>query len=598
MKTKVILLGLLVAGLSWPLLATVYVNASASGANNGTSWTNAYTNLTSAIGTAGAEIHVASGTYVAPATNSGFILANNITLLGGYNSANPSDAVRDPAAYVTNLSGDVNSDDTFADLTADPCALATACTTGNHKDNARILNMNTKTGIVIDGFTLKEGFDRNGSAAAALCAGTGAFTFNNCLFTQNYASNNAGCIYGDYGIFIVTNCRFIQNSTYNRGAAIYVYGSDGATGPLSAVTVSNCLFQNNANLNDSGSIYVRGHANTTVTDSCFEHCWCICYNGNSGGIHYICFDQNGTTLGLTPTLTVTNCSFNNCKGTSEGSAVFFQTFKQVSNAVGTANLTNCLVTNTSSFADNGSNVAVDIANSYTEGYTPVHDVITMNLLNCTITNNTASAHGQGAVGCSNNFPVADTQSHTTLTLKNTIVWGTTGGTNAQIFLDTTAPGFDTHVTFTADYCCVDNSDPNDYLYGATSPTTNVLTRLNGAAVVPAPNPQFDAGYFLGATSSCRSNGNNVYVTGVPTDLSGRPRINGAGTVDMGCYAYYLPADIDGNNKVNLVDFELLAAAWLDAGCSVLDKWCGNADTNHGGTVDMADLSNLTSEWLQ
>jgi len=44
---------------------TIYVNHLASGANNGTSWTNAFTDLQSALANAcsGAQIWVAAGTY-------------------------------------------------------------------------------------------------------------------------------------------------------------------------------------------------------------------------------------------------------------------------------------------------------------------------------------------------------------------------------------------------------------------------------------------------------------------------------------------------------------------------------------------------------
>ena len=80
----------LVLASSVPANAVIkYVDAAASGANNGTSWTNAYTDLQIALGTAVAldEIWVAAGTYK-PTTGisrtASFWLAGGVTVYGGF----------------------------------------------------------------------------------------------------------------------------------------------------------------------------------------------------------------------------------------------------------------------------------------------------------------------------------------------------------------------------------------------------------------------------------------------------------------------------------------------------------------------------------
>lgn len=58
----------------------LYVKSNASGANNGTSWADAYTNLQSALSivSSGDEIWVAAGTY------SSITLKNGVSVYGGF----------------------------------------------------------------------------------------------------------------------------------------------------------------------------------------------------------------------------------------------------------------------------------------------------------------------------------------------------------------------------------------------------------------------------------------------------------------------------------------------------------------------------------
>jgi len=105
---------------------TIFVDHSATGANNGGSWPNAYTTLTAGLNhsglTAGDVIQVADGTYK-PTTGTSrfatFSLVDGVVVLGGWEGASNPSAPRNPVANVTILSGDINSiRDSYQFLTA------------------------------------------------------------------------------------------------------------------------------------------------------------------------------------------------------------------------------------------------------------------------------------------------------------------------------------------------------------------------------------------------------------------------------------------------------------------------------------------------
>ncbi len=80
-----------------------YVKWNASGTNSGTSWTNAYTDLKSALGAPPCtEIWAAAGTYT-PGTlrTDTFQLKNGVALYGGFIGTEEARTQRNPAANVT-----------------------------------------------------------------------------------------------------------------------------------------------------------------------------------------------------------------------------------------------------------------------------------------------------------------------------------------------------------------------------------------------------------------------------------------------------------------------------------------------------------------
>jgi len=268
-----------------------YVDFDATGANNGSSWANAYKYLQDALVTAssGDEIWVAQGIYkpdqgasVTPGDRTAtFQLKNGVAVKGGFAGVGETRVV---LVYVTTLSGDLGSND------------GPDYTNMEENGNSVTVGSGTDTTAILDGFTITGGY----GSGAGMYNHTGSPTVRNCRFIQNTGPSGVGMCNYWYSSPQIINCLFDSN----KGKDLSYYSSNGG-GMLNSIgcnpTISNCTFINNSAEMRGGAIYNNGVSSPIVTDSFFigNSSSVDSVHARGGGVH----SQGGTPI-------FTNCTFS------------------------------------------------------------------------------------------------------------------------------------------------------------------------------------------------------------------------------------------------------------------------------------------------
>jgi hypothetical protein len=250
----------------------IYVDASAAGANNGTSWSDAYTNLQDAItdATNGEDIWIAAGTY--KPTSSGdrtasFIIPDNVAVYGGFAAGETDPFSRDWEANPTILSGDIgvagdSTDNTYHIIeggnyiTLDGLIIEKGLANGSLPENigAGMYNASSVTGIVIRNCVFRHNVAESQGGAIFNDSGVSNIRALHCKFYKNSANSNGAVknesveMHFNYCTFIENKDRDINNS---RGAAIMYWGDFG--NPV----IQNCTFYKNSTGTDEGVVHFR-----------------------------------------------------------------------------------------------------------------------------------------------------------------------------------------------------------------------------------------------------------------------------------------------------------------------------------------------------
>lgn len=287
--------------LAWTLqtMPILYVDQAASGAGDGTSWTNAYTSLHAAFAAASAfhQIWVATGTYTPSDLGdktASLQVPAGVFVFGGFDPAHgiSNMALRDPATYETVLSGDIMGDDALGSTLNNSQHVVTS---GHHSE--------------LDGFTVTAGYNRamvsggDGRGACLVVDPGHFFTVRSCRFTGCEANVGGALHAGEGSVLTLVGCDFVDNLASGGGAA----GAVMLNHPALGTTVTGCTFDGNQAYN-GGGLRIYGGQGVTV-DGCT-------FTGNTASA--ATEGGGGLLAEATADLLVTGCSFTGNTATVGG----------------------------------------------------------------------------------------------------------------------------------------------------------------------------------------------------------------------------------------------------------------------------------------
>lgn len=294
----------------------IYVNQNASGNRDGGSWTNAFTNLATALTNAysGAIVWVARGVYKPTDTDNRFVSFNvrtKVRVYGGFAGNESNIDQRNWQLNETVLSGNINDVNTDAD------------------NSYHVLTFTgVDIGTTISGFTIRDGNSTSGTGGGGILINAFAPspksspTIEYCKIIRNKSTGGGGGIFiestNEGHLNLTINQCLIANNSASNGAAIRFEQYTNNSAFQNSITITNCTIANNTTTapNNNGALYIYVTANKQqLTVNIINS---VIWGNNSNGYYALgispLFSINYSDIqgkGTTSTNIDTNPYFNN-----------------------------------------------------------------------------------------------------------------------------------------------------------------------------------------------------------------------------------------------------------------------------------------------